>query len=128
MTVEALVVSAQTGALIAVGVLIAYPVVRNSTNVAYTLGMVLLSVGFFALAASYGVGLLVETQVPGQALSLVAALLGTAGVARFARPFVRIDGSARFDAGGGMGRTGGGERDETETDGTTGGFGDAKGE
>ncbi|GAB3423386.1 hypothetical protein GCM10027435_29310 [Haloparvum alkalitolerans] len=126
MNVETLVVSAQTGALLAVGALLAYPVVRYSTNVAYTRGMVLLSAGFFALAASYGVGLLVETQVPGRALSLLAALLGTAGVTHFARPFVRIDGSAGFDAGGGMGRTGGEERDEPETDGTMGGFGDAK--
>lgn len=131
MNVEAIVVSGQTGALLAVGVLLAYPVARYSTNVAHTKGLVLLSAGFFSLAASYGVGLAVGTPVAGLSLSLLSALFGTAGVARFALPFVRTDGADGFDAGSGRSRTdepetSGSEGGESETRGSSGGFGDAK--
>lgn len=89
--------------LLATSALLAYPVVRYSTNVAHTGGTLALAVSFFLLtvaavdAVVYGASLRLSTVV------LLASLASLVGTAAFARPFLSLptwpsDAEARDDA------------------------------
>lgn len=85
------VLIAQTTALVAASLLLAYPVVAYARNVAHTRGLVLLSGAFLTLTATYVASFVYRMAVLSAALDLLAALLAAAGMGEFARPFVRAD-------------------------------------
>jgi hypothetical protein len=77
--------------LLATSLLLLYPLVTHAQNVAYTEGVVLLSLSLFVFTASYALGVLGLWTLAGRAgLNLVATVLLTAGVWQFAQEFVTL--------------------------------------
>jgi Na+/melibiose symporter-like transporter len=92
----------QIALLLAASALLLYPVVAYARNVAYTEGLVGVSVGFFLLTFSNVFGLLIDydviaTGVDSSAvvraiLNLGASVTATIGIYAFARQFIDTDG------------------------------------
>lgn len=86
--------------LLATSVLLLYPVVRYSTNVAHTGGTVALSVSFFLLTVAAVDAVLFGASLRLSAVVLLAALASFVGTAAFARPFLSLpDRPSNDDAG-----------------------------
>lgn len=98
---------AQTTTLIITSLLLAYPVLAYSRNVAYTYGLVLLSAAFVVFTATYVLSFIFDYPVLSSVLDLVTAVLAALGTWQFARPFID---------------TGGGDVQTTTSDQATGGF------
>lgn len=105
--VTTFVMIAQTSVLIIVSLLIVYPVVAYSRNVAHTRGLLLLAGSFMVLTFTYVASYFFHMDTTSAVLDLTAAILAALGSWQFARPFVRF---------------GGGEVGPTEPTNATGGF------
>ena len=140
VSLEWVVLFAQTTTMVLAALLLAYPLIRHSRNVAHTEGMVGLAIGFFALAGGWSVLLFTDYILLYRSLVLVAALFGLVGAAYFALPFIHIGDQydeSEFVSGGGAptddatarDATAGAASNETTdhetTDADDGGFGDA---
>lgn len=110
----------QIALLVAASLLLIYPTVAYARNVAYTEGLVGLSVGFLLLTFSNLFGMLIDYDVIAHSidssagvrsiLNLGASVTATIGIYSFAKQFIRTEGS-EF---------------QTTNDETTGGFDDAE--
>lgn len=88
---------AQTTTLIITSLLLAYPVVAYSRNVAYTRGLLLLSTSFFLLTTTYVLSFIFDYPIISSVLDLIATVLAAFGTWQFARPFVDIgDGNVQM--------------------------------
>lgn len=92
--------------MIGVSLIIVYPVVAYSRNVAYTEGIVYLSLSFFAVTAITIADLHLGMEVLSDVLRLVAAIFAFLGTWYFSRDFIDVGGSdissfgVEFDLGG----------------------------
>lgn len=83
---------AQTALLLLGSALLLYPVVAYARNVAYTEGVVALSLSLFLLTGSYVLGGAGAPLWTRSGLSLLSAVVATVGVWYFARSFVDTGG------------------------------------
>lgn len=129
MSVETVILTIQTLTLVAVSVLLAYPIAKYSSNVAYTQGMVTLSAAFFALSIGYAIGMFTPYLIVERVVILLSAVLGLIGVTYFARPFIEFDETDSFaDEHDHSGEQATGDEEPITEEGvgdTEGGFGDA---
>lgn len=127
---ESVILFVQTTAMILAALLLAYPLVRYSRNVAYTEGMVSLAIGFFGLAAGWVVLLFTDYVILYRTLVVCAALFGLVGAMYFALPFIHIEDQydqSEFVTGGAQptDEDGSGAPTDETTEDDDGGFGDA---
>lgn len=82
---------AQTALLLLGSALLLYPVLAYARNVAYTEGVLALSLSLFLLTGSYVLGALGTALWIRNGVSLVSAIVATVGVWFFARSFVDLE-------------------------------------
>ena len=95
-----------SGLLVIVSLIIVYPVVAYSRNVAYTEGIVALALAFFTVTVIMITDIHLQMEVLSDGLRVVAALFALVGTYYFARDFVDVGDSdmssfgVEFDMGG----------------------------
>ena len=95
-----------SGLLVIVSLIIVYPVVAYSRNVAYTEGIVSLALAFFTVTVIMITDIHLGLEVLSDGLRVVAALFALVGTYYFARDFVDVGDSdmasfgVEFDMGG----------------------------
>lgn len=82
------VLVAQTTVLVAASLLLIYPVIAYSQNVAHTRGMLLLAGSFLVLTAAYVTSFVLDLDLVSTGLDLLSTVLLAFGTWEFARPFV----------------------------------------
>lgn len=88
MSLVTLILLAHTAILVVASLLLAYPVVSYSWNVAYTREIQLLSISFVLLAGGYVAGMIFQLDVASNGFDLASALIAFWAMWRLATRFV----------------------------------------